>query len=164
MEPYMEPVGDSDSWGFRPGRGTSHAITQIAQILLPVQSGKNNEFKKKCKDSLARGRANLALKNMNLTYEEKKELVANSEKAIVNKLKTGGRSIKVEVPKDLIVTDRKPTISHTKYLIDADIKGCFDNISHSWLIENVPMSKNYRYLLIKILKTNIVERTNGTGD
>ena len=29
----------------------------------------------------------------------------------------------------------------TAYVLDADIKGCFDNISHQWLMENVPMDK-----------------------
>jgi hypothetical protein len=68
---------------------------------------------------------------MNLTYVENKELVDNSEKAVVKKVRPGSRSIKIEVPKDHLVSDRKPLISHTKYVIDADIKGCFDNISHS---------------------------------
>lgn len=29
MEPFLEPCGDSNSWGFRPGRGTSHAISKL---------------------------------------------------------------------------------------------------------------------------------------
>lgn len=28
-----------------------------------------------------------------------------------------------------------------KYILEADLKACFDNISHSWLLENVPMDK-----------------------
>jgi len=28
-----------------------------------------------------------------------------------------------------------------KYILEGDIKGCFDNISHDWLIENIPMDK-----------------------
>lgn len=27
------------------------------------------------------------------------------------------------------------------WVLDADIKGCFDNISHEWLLENIPMDK-----------------------
>ena len=27
------------------------------------------------------------------------------------------------------------------WVLDADIKGCFDNISHQWLLENIPMDK-----------------------
>ena len=29
-----------------------------------------------------------------------------------------------------------------KWILEADIKGCFDNINHDWLIENVPMNKH----------------------
>ena len=29
-----------------------------------------------------------------------------------------------------------------KYIFEADIKGCFDNISHDWLLENIPMNKS----------------------
>ncbi|SKC19699.1 RNA-directed DNA polymerase [Dyadobacter psychrophilus] len=29
----------------------------------------------------------------------------------------------------------------TAYVLDADIKGCFDNISHQWLIKHIPMDK-----------------------
>ncbi len=29
----------------------------------------------------------------------------------------------------------------TEYVLDADIKGCFDTISHEWLLENIPMDK-----------------------
>ena len=45
----------------------------------------------------------------------------------------------------------------TQYIIDADIKGCFDNISHGWLLNNVPMPKGHEDLLRKVLKTNIFE-------
>ena len=31
--------------------------------------------------------------------------------------------------------------SSAKYILEGDIKGCFDNISHDWLIENIPMDK-----------------------
>jgi RNA-directed DNA polymerase len=29
-----------------------------------------------------------------------------------------------------------------KWILEADIKGCFDNINHDWLIENIPMNKH----------------------
>ncbi len=28
-----------------------------------------------------------------------------------------------------------------KWILEADIKGCFDNISHDWLMQNIPMNK-----------------------
>lgn len=29
-----------------------------------------------------------------------------------------------------------------QWVLEADIRGCFDNISHSWLLENIPMDKS----------------------
>jgi retron-type reverse transcriptase len=51
---------------------------------------------------------------------------------------------------------RVPEFFSTKYIIDCDIKGFFDNISHDWLIKNVPMPKNYEHLLKILLKTPII--------
>ncbi|MFV9473290.1 group II intron reverse transcriptase/maturase [Advenella sp. RU8] len=39
------------------------------------------------------------------------------------------------------------------WVLDADIKGCFDNIRHDWLIDNVPMNKS---ILQKWLKSGVV--------
>lgn len=50
-----------------------------------------------------------------------------------------------------------------KYVIDADIKGCFDNISHNWLLKNIPMPKGFEHLLGRILKGLRVERDNRTS-
>jgi RNA-directed DNA polymerase len=41
-----------------------------------------------------------------------------------------------------------------KWVLDADIAGCFDNISHEWLIANIPMDKE---ILRKWLKTGFIE-------
>lgn len=43
-----------------------------------------------------------------------------------------------------------------KWVLEADIKGCFDYISHDWLIENVPMNKAK---LKQWLKCRYLERT-----
>jgi RNA-directed DNA polymerase len=40
-----------------------------------------------------------------------------------------------------------------RWVLEGDIKGCFDNISHEWLINNVPMDKS---ILKKWLKAGIV--------
>ena len=39
------------------------------------------------------------------------------------------------------------------WILDADIEGCFDNISHQWLMENVPMDKR---ILNQWLKADII--------
>lgn len=47
------------------------------------------------------------------------------------------------------------TYSKITYILDADIKGCFDNISHDWLIKHVPIPEKYIHLLINLLKPAI---------
>lgn len=148
MEPYMEPLGDQDSWGFRPGRGTSHAITQITQILQRVESGRSNQYKSKMKDSLAKARS----KRLPQT-----EATAG-DTTTIKSARPGNRSQRVTIPISSIIANRKKIISHPKYILDAEIKGCFDNIDHDWLLKNVPIPEQYQPLLYKILKTNIVEK------
>lgn len=41
-----------------------------------------------------------------------------------------------------------------EWVLEVDIKGCFDNISHDWLIENIPMDKT---MLRKWLKAGVVD-------
>ena len=42
-----------------------------------------------------------------------------------------------------------------KWVLEADIKGCFDNISHDWLVKFIPMDKT---LLAKWLKAGYMEK------
>ncbi len=52
-----------------------------------------------------------------------------------------------------------------QWIYEADIKGCFDNIDHNWLLDNIPMDKQ---ILRKWLKAGYIEEgkryptTNGT--
>lgn len=41
-----------------------------------------------------------------------------------------------------------------QWILEGDIKGCFDHISHNWLMENIPMDKE---MLKKWLKCGFVE-------
>lgn len=41
-----------------------------------------------------------------------------------------------------------------QWVLEGDIKGCFDNISHDWIIENVPMDKT---MLRKWLKCGVMD-------
>lgn len=44
-----------------------------------------------------------------------------------------------------------------EWIYEADIKGCFDNINHKWLLENIPMDKQ---ILRKWLKAGYIENQN----
>jgi RNA-directed DNA polymerase len=41
------------------------------------------------------------------------------------------------------------------WILEADIKGCFDNISHQWLLDNIPMD---RKILKQWLKSGFIEK------
>jgi retron-type reverse transcriptase len=131
MEPYMEPTGDSSSWGFRPGRGTSHAICQVASIVRWVHNSGSNQYKNKMRDSFEKSKVKPKI---------------SKEQIDIN-----------ESPKSSISPRRDKIISHTKYVLDAGIENCFHNIDHKWLLEWVPIPEKYRHLLYKNLKTEIVE-------
>ena len=41
-----------------------------------------------------------------------------------------------------------------QWILEGDIKGCFDNISHAWLLDNIPMDRS---ILRKWLKAGFME-------
>lgn len=43
----------------------------------------------------------------------------------------------------------------SQWILEGDIKGCFDNISHEWLINNIPMDKT---MLVKFLKSGFIDK------
>jgi len=150
MEPYLEACGDSSSWGFRPGRNTNHAITQLAQILSIKNPIQNNQYKEKLSKSFA--------KALLKTKEAKVIIDENTETTTVTKTRYDKSYLQVEVPTQFMKKSRTTFDDCiTKHILDADIKGCFDNISHDWLLKNVPITKEYHYLMNEILKVNIVE-------
>jgi retron-type reverse transcriptase len=147
MEPYMEVLGDSGSFGFRPGRNTNQAITRL-QSLLVYNNNKNTEYKKNMKDALAPSK-----------YRYKNLITEPERNRIVKKLVT--ISGKGKAWRTLIEeknTNSRSRINYRKkYVIDAEIIGCFDNINHQWLIHHIPIPEKYKHLLIQMLKTRIVE-------
>ena len=36
-----------------------------------------------------------------------------------------------------------------KWVLEGDIKGCFDNISHEWILNHIPMDKRYSAKMVK---------------
>jgi len=47
---------------------------------------------------------------------------------------------------------------YDKYVLDADIKGFFDNISHTWLIENIPLERTLKPILFSWLKAGSIHQ------
>jgi RNA-directed DNA polymerase len=43
--------------------------------------------------------------------------------------------------------------NHAQWVLEGDIKGCFDNINHEWLMDNIPMDKS---ILKQFLKAGFV--------
>lgn len=51
------------------------------------------------------------------------------------------------------------------WILEGDIKGCFDNISHHWLLENIPMNKRILKQFLKagyVFKKELYPTANGT--
>jgi RNA-directed DNA polymerase len=44
-----------------------------------------------------------------------------------------------------------------EWVLEGDMKGCFDNINHEWLLNNIPMDKS---ILTKFLKSGFVYNRN----
>jgi len=47
------------------------------------------------------------------------------------------------------------TRSNPQWILEGDIRGCFDNINHEWLIDNIPMDKK---VLLKWLKAGYIHK------
>ncbi len=52
-----------------------------------------------------------------------------------------------------------------KWILEGDIKGCFDNINHKWLVENIPMDKKVLKEFLKsgyVFNNELFPTENGT--
>lgn len=63
--------------------------------------------------------------------------------------------------------DTKRYFNHTKHILSIDIKGFFDNVDHSFLLQHYPFPKSFKFILEMWLKSpiqyqNLVEQ-NFTG-
>lgn len=76
------------------------------------------------RDSLMKVRAKIKKSKGKINLEEKPE--TEKVKIVVS----GEESISNEIPLALLSKTRRKTINRTKYILDADIEGCFDNIDH----------------------------------
>jgi RNA-directed DNA polymerase len=51
---------------------------------------------------------------------------------------------------------------HAQWVLEGDIEGCFDNINHQWLLENIPMNKTIlrKWLEAGYMESNSMHHTN----
>jgi len=166
MEPYMEPLGDSCSFGFRPGRNAHQATAHIHNYLLRRSNASNSLLSRRkggSLDLIYRGYLKQKFEMKNLNSTKIKELTKkdgpNPGEIHTIKIHRGGKTAsRLSVSSNFLETlKKKPRIFKSQIIWDADIKGCFDNISHNWLIENLPMPANFEYLIPIILKPKIIE-------
>jgi retron-type reverse transcriptase len=172
MEPYMEPLGDSCSFGFRLGRNAHQATAHLHNYLLRRYNVDSLVSRRKggSLDIIYRGYLKKKFGVKTLDSNKIKELTkrdeSNSGEIQTIKIHKGGRTAsRLRVSNNFIETlKKKPRIFKSQIIWDADIKGCFDNISHNWLINNLPMPKYFEYLLPIILKPSIIEMEKGSLD
>lgn len=68
-----------------------------------------------------------------------------------------GRSQQDAITMAGLATLAKYPGNRRRYVIDADIKGFFDNITHQWILENIPMDKK---ILESFLKAGYIDLKN----
>jgi len=166
MEPYMEPLGDSCSFGFRPGRNAHQATAHLHNYLLRRSNASNSLLSRRkggSLDLIYRGYLKKKFELKTLESKKIKELTKkdgpNPRETHTIKIHRGGKTAsRLSVSSNFIETlKKKPRIFKSQIIWDAEIKGCFDNISHNWLIENIPMPANFEFLMPIILKPRIIE-------
>jgi len=147
MEPYMEPLGDRNSFGFRPGRNCHQAVSYLYNRL----SIRTSTASQKKRVSLrTRSVLNLKIKKHN----SKKRHNTQEKEMLINKITNKQSASNKEIQS--LATDRK--LYYVPYhILNADIGGCFDKISHEWLLSNVPIPDKYKFLLKQVLKSDIIE-------
>jgi RNA-directed DNA polymerase len=118
MEAYLEPLGDPNSFGFRPGRGCQHAVAEVANRFI---------FNKSSGSKTQKARS------------FRRELLVIKKKSL-----------------------KRSYVPQT--IVEGDIKKCFDNISHEWLIDNVPMPENYEHFLLEFFKAKKTDPIDGLID
>jgi len=144
MEPYLEPMVERHSFGFIAAiKCQPSYLHNRLQVKI---SYSNNRLANPYLNSVSE--RNFEVRNTRLLDPNSNRLYKLNSIPI--------RYVPTTI-RQLLKRNSK-TYFNSTYLLDADIKGCFYNISHDWLIRNVTMPLGYEYLLPIIQKTKIVER------
>jgi retron-type reverse transcriptase len=162
MEPYLEPMADTGSFGFRSSRNTHHATRHVHNIITWRIFSQVKKLRKLFLSFVTRRIKNLCNEKQSLI-----SLVHKNNTRDLIKEKQGIRYRKKNKTPKNFYTIMTPEKHHekteryffykTQFILDATIEVCSDNVTHQWLIENIPMPSGYEYLLSKNLQTNIVE-------
>ena len=178
IEPIMEPLGDTTSFGRRPGRNCHQAVSYLANRLMRAQPYVSAAHPH-ARPSLA-GRARELASGLNKAGPTDLLVLRTS----VRSTQPHGSDAQVArsrpslaTPHRRPTTHRRPTsgklrasgrtgsiyqgagrapLCSNPSLLDCDIKDCFDNISHDWLTTNVPFPKGFDTLFTAILKAPII--------
>lgn len=161
MEPYKEPLGDKNSYGFRPGRNANQATSMLHNSLHYRQNSPDITSKRRLPSLQLVYKGYLRDKYSMETINNDIMLELNAKEGELQTFKfrdAFNKPHRITVSKAFLEKSNKISFYKSQYILDADIKGCFDNISHNWLIVNTPMPIYFEYLLPIILKPRIVER------
>lgn len=136
MEAYMEPLGDKHSFGFRPGRNCHQATSYLHNALIYRKTPSNvlNNRRRIAGSLLPAYKAYLMRKYKVkgiLDKDQLRSLNSQEGETIVVKYRDyRGNPYRYELSKTFIERNSTKQYFKTPIIMDADIKGCFDNISH----------------------------------
>lgn len=78
---------------------------------------------------------------------------AKGKAVTIPKARSGQKSLKIQVKEKFLTSKMKSILNkdldkpkffyENKFIFDAEIKGCFDNIDHKWILDNVPIPNSY---------------------
>lgn len=163
MEAYMEPLGDKHSFGFRPGRNCHQATSYLHNALIYRRTQRNVlSNRRRIAGSLYQTYKAYLMRKYDVKILDKEEISSlnaqEGEMRLVKFQDHKGNPHRYEISKTFIERNSTKQYLKTPIIMDADIKGCFDNISHEWLLKNVPMPKGFEWMLKIILKPEIRTR------
>ena len=122
----------------------------INMVLLPLVELTSDENsygfrpKRDCKMAIGALRADLITRNLENVRKGRLKLISKNNKQVENK-NSSLNKIYTKAPED-------------KIILDADIKGFFDNINHEWIMDNVFLHKDLKLFLHSWLKAKILDK------
>lgn len=135
MEAYMEPLGDKHSFGFRPGRNCHQATSYLHNALIYRRTQRNVlSNRRRIAGSLYQTYKAYLMRKYDVKILDKEEISSlnaqEGEMRLVKFQDHKGNPHRYEISKTFIERNSTKQYFKTPIIMDADIKGCFDNISH----------------------------------